>query len=587
MRVKYHERLLDEILDVEIPETRDDAFDLQRDLHALLLSDPAAWKMAVRRHTATCWYTMALFLSGSQRRDPFTGRLEIDCDFQFAFAREMQFDGDNVIDKSAREHFKTFWRVYAGVTVEVCRDPNLLVGLFSHEKSAGERPLRRNKEEWEGNVELKMAWDDVFWWEPEREAPVWSVEKGLKLRQTIVSATPTFAAYAIGQLPVGARLGLGILDDVEVKATSHSEEARAKLWDQVQNTFNLGGRAARWWINGTHHHPQGLIAQLETQGGYRVRCHAAEDKTKPAPDIAALYDECGGYLPVRDEGKPPIKLAPEVRSVKLAGAPIFLHPLECAQKRLKQTAATYEMHNMGDPLGGQEHRLDPRWIRWYEAEPHEWARGANLYINIDASKGVNDPTVARVEACKVDGTISWVGGLRRKLAPSEFAPAIHHLAMTWVGIGRLVEIRIEIFGQAVWDHMLRTYFESLGQYVCNIVAVGRNQENRLREYEALEPLYRAGKRLYPQTGIWVFDENGERYNLVDYYIEKELKLFPLPATDDCLAADALLGEPVDVKKGIYALEFPEDEATIELRERSAYSRAMRPDDGASWMSEGF
>lgn len=594
--VQHRERLTPGAppIEVELPQSRNDVWDLLSTINRLAIDDPTAWKMAVRQWTSVDWYVLAYFLTGSQRLDPFTGRPEIDCDFQFNWSREMQFDGDNVIDKSARESGKSTWRCYVGVTNEVINNPNLTVGIFAFEKAAAERHGRRLKEEWETNRELQSAWDDVFYREPSKESSLWTVDKGLAVKRTIVSATPTVFWCSILELPVGTRLGLGILDDIETEKTASTEMMRKQTEQRVNNAFNLGGRGCRWWINGTHTGPLGIIAGLEKTGAWRVRCHTAEDVTQPAPDIAKLYDESDGFLPIRGESRR-IPLPPEVRNVRLAGKPVYLHPLECALKRLRMGNEMYSRHNQGDALAGQDRRLAEEWLRYYETPPRQWAAGANLYILIDPSKGSGDPTFARVEACKADETISWVGGLRKKLNPSQFGPAIFSLAMEWAKVGNLMEIRVEEFGQSTWGFHLRTYFESMNHYVCRIVScanhVQSNKESdgRQREWSGLEPLYRGGRRLWPKDGLRVFDEDDHPLDLVDYYREKEYKMFPLPVTDDGLASDYLLtvtkGKAEDGSTLVLDLIFPEsDDDYRPLRRQDRESFDV---EGATWMSEAW
>lgn len=605
--VSYRERLSPDAdpVDVELPQSRQDAFDLLATLDRLASEDPQSWKSAVRQYTACDWYMLALFMSGMQRLDPFTGRPEIDCDFQFAYSREHQFDGERVLDKSARGHWKSTWRNYVGATALVINDPNELIAIIAHEKAAAQRHGLRTMNEWANNLELKTVWDDVFWMDV-RDAPQWNQETGGTVKRTLSAVLPTLSWHSILTAPTGSRVSTFIADDIESETTVESEDMRKKTLQRFTSFLETGGRVPRIWINGTHHHSNGLLTHLEKSGAFRMRCHKIEDTSKPAPDIAKMYDECDGLMPVRDEGRRQ-KLPAAVREIRLAGAPVYLHPLEVALKRLDAMStpgglANYHMQNMGDALAGQERSLDPDWIRWYEPTPEEWAKGANLYIVVDPSKGVGDPTFARVEACKPDQTVSWVGGIRRKLAPSEFAPAIYNLAMAWIGIGNLLEIRVEEFGQSTWSHMLRTYFDSRNQHVCQIVACGRhssdNKESagRQREWAGLEPMYRNGKRLYPTAGIWIHDEVLGRYNLCEYYVQKEYGMFPLPTTDDGLAADYLL----TVKKGKNEagreidldLQYPTSEEEYEMAWRSAgkharFAGGWGDDDGATWMSEGF
>lgn len=607
--VRYLERLVLDAdgqptaIDVEIPSTRQDAFDLMRTIDRLSREDPVLWKATVRMHTATDWFVLGLFMSGAQRLDPFTGRPEMDCDFLWNHYREMQFEGDNVLNKGARQHHKTHIRGYVGITNAVLVDPNEIVAFVAHQKAAAGKHCMRTGREWETNVELKAAWDDVFFADPKRDpdCPMWNQETGYTVKRTISAALPTLSWYAIEEVPVGARVSLFMFDDVETEATVESDNQREKVLGRFSSFQELAGRVPRVWINGTHFHPNGLIAHLERSKAYGVKNYPAEDTSRPAPDIARLFDECDGKLPLRDENRI-VVLPPAVRDIRLDGAPVFLHPLELAWKRLRAMSmpgglANYYMQNMGDSLAGQDKRLKKEWIRWYDLDPAEIAEGANIYVTIDASKGVNDPTFARVEACLVDGTIAWVGGLRKKIPPSEFGKEIYILLCQWEGLGTLKEVRIEIFGQATWDTHFTQYCETISHRwpgdigPLNVKAIGRNKVNRTREWMALEPAYRNGKRLFPRQGIWVEDENHQRINLVDYYIDFEYEKFPLPITDDGLASDALLFEPEDEGKGIFALEFPESDEAANLRDALAWRRARRrgefEDDGTTWLSQGL
>lgn len=613
--VRYVERLsLDNndqpiTIHVTIPQSRDDAFDLISTLDRLSREDSNQWKAAVRMYTATSWYVMGLFMSGAQRLDPITGRPEMDCDFLFNSYMEMQFDGDNCLNTSARGHHKSHVRNYVGATVVIVNDPNEIIGLVAHEKAAAAKHGIRTGLEWEKNVELKTAWDDVFFWDPKRDpqCPLWNQETGFTVKRTITATLPSLSWHGIEEVPTGSRISLFIFDDLENEKTVESDDQRKKVLDRFASFQELAGRIPRVWINGTYHHPNGLVAHLAKSQAYKVVCHAAEDVNLPAPDIAALYDACGGRLPTADDTKK-VDLPIGVRDMRLDGAATFLHPLELAHKRLRAMSmpgglANYYRQNMGDPLAGEDKRFRPDWIRRYDVPPEDAADGAYIYIVVDASKGVNDPTFARVEACRSDKSIAWVGGLRKRIAPSDFGREIWLLCCQWEGIGVLKEVRFEIFGQAAWDTLFMQYCEQrrhwpggIGPH--NVKAIGRNKVNRTREWLALEPLYRSGKRVYPAEGVlMVEDENKQRLDLVKYYLENEYEKFPLPITDDGLAADALLGEPVDIKKGIYALEFPETDMEYSMRENSEWrrgrkyavsgARSIDSDGDHSWMEEGL
>jgi hypothetical protein len=609
--LRYVERLSPDspTADVELPQSRSDAFDWLETINRLATEDPLSWKATVRQATSCDWYMLALFMSGSQRVDPFTGRPELDCDFQFTFAREMQFDGDRVLDKSFRGSWKSTWRNYVGITNVVINDPNIVAVIAAHEKAAAQRHVVRTMQEWESNVELRTAWADVFY-DDVKLSPLWNQESGCTVKRTLPSTLPTLSAHSILSAPTGSRVGLFVLDDVESEATVESAEMREKTLKRIASFLETAGRVPRIWINATAHHAQGVVTHLESSGSFRVRCHKLEDTDQEPPDIAALYDACGGVLPLRDEARHEV-LPKGVRDVRLDGMPVYLHPLEVAQKRLDAMSVPgglehYFAQNLGDAWSGQQRRLDKGWILYYQADPIDQARGGYGYVCIDPSKGVNDPTVVRLEVTKADRTISWVACLRKKLAPSEFGREILAFLSLWEKVVDIREIRVEEFGQSTWGWILRDYFDRHDQPIARVITCNRhstdNKESRgrQREWLGLEPLYKSGKRRYPEGGLWIEDDNSKRsgkaarlYDVCEYYLENEYGPFPMPKTDDLLAADYLLtvtkaknerGEMIDIQ-----LDYPETDEEAERQARGEW-RMRRATLGAdadstAWMNE--
>jgi hypothetical protein len=459
----YYERLIlgpdgqPTKIDVEQPLTRADAFDLYNEIQRLAGTKFAEWRALVRMYTATSFYMTNLFLSGGQRIDPYTGRIEADCDFQWHHAHEIQHEGEGKINTSGRGMWKSHWTIYVGATCKVVLQPDRVMAIASHQKDAAAKHGIRIMLEWQNNPELRAAWSDVFFEDPKKDpdCPLWNQETGCTVRRRIPSVLPTLSWWAIEHVPTGSRISDFFFDDLETEDTVETDDQRKKLLRRFSSFKKTAGRGVSVYICATAHHANGLVSNLLKSPTYGHIFHPAEDLDRPddAPDIAALYDECDGKLVNRETNE--VKEIPKaVRDIRLEGPPVYHHPLELAMMRLDALDVPgglddYRRQMLGDVVGTDK-RLKVDWIRYYDVRPEEMALGANLYICVDPSKGVGDPTFARVEACRSDGSIAWVGGLRKKIAPSDFGREMWMLGMLWEGFGVIKEYRFEEVAQSSW-----------------------------------------------------------------------------------------------------------------------------------------
>lgn len=619
--VPYFERLaLDAsgqpmLIQVEQPQSREDAFDIVATIDRASRTNLAEWQSLVRQYTATSYYVTNLFLSGGQRLDPFTGRIEADCDFLWNHAHEIQHEGEGKINTSFRGSFKSHFTIYVGATCKVVVNPERVMAIAAHQKDAAAKHGNRVMLEWERNVELQAAWPDVFYDNPKKnpDCPLWNQETGCTVRRKIPSVLPTLSWWAIEHVPTGSRIGDFFFDDLETEDTVESDDQRKKLLSRFSSFKKTAGRGVSIYVMATAHHPNGLVANLLKSPTYGHIFHAAEDLDRPddAPDIAALYDECGGQVTNRETGETR-DLPVAVRTITLEGPPVFHHPLELAMMRLEANDVPsglddYRRQMLGD-IVGSEKRLKADWLRYYTVKPEQMAEGAFLYICVDPSKGIGDPTHARVEACRSDGTIVWVGGLCKKIAPSEFGKEMWLLGCQWEGFGTIKEYRFEEVAQSTWSAHFIAYCESRRHWPGNIGPAnvkeiggrainwgGGGGQKRMREWLRLEPMYRNGKRLWPAEGLMMTeDENGRRFDLMAEYRDREYLPFPMPFTDNGLDSDALLMAPNDPKRGVWQLEFPETNEETEMRERAGWRRGRSAAAGAGaedhedqWMEQGL
>lgn len=584
-RVTFRDPTTKEQCDVRLPRTREEAKKIVAEIHRLAATDPSACRHMVRMYTACDLYILGLLSSAADRLDPYTGRPEIDCDFQFAQSREIQFDSDRVIDYSARGHWKSSWKIFLLAIQQILVDPNVSIAIMAHEMQAAERHLRRVKEELESNEILKIGWcPDVLWRNPREEASLWATASGLIVPgRKIVTLSPTIAAYTfVGKLPVGQRFSILKLDDCETAATVESDAVNEKVKRRFYDALNLLGRASRVEMNGTFHSANGLLAEL-LEKGWRGRCHKAEDTSKEPPDIARIFDELGGVDPATGT-----KLAPQVRSIKLQGAPPFWHPIECAIKRWEQGEANYCQQNMGESRSGMARTFQDDWFRYYEEAPHERADGKNLYVLLDPSRGLSDPSFCWVIAAEPDETFSIIDGFRKRLQPTDLDREMYLMVAKWMNIGQIVGIRVEEYGQSTYSVYLG---ETLKRHRLNVpdpIRCATTKTNKLMErvWQRLEPPFRQGKFFFPRQGIATEDEGHRVFELIDTWRLAELDKFPEAKFDDGLNALALLYESIEKVGPTLWTELAAPKSRYrhdaDLDELDDYGQ-----DAGSWMSAGF
>lgn len=546
--VDFRDPATGETAKVTLPKSREEAKKIVSEIRRMAGGSPADFRQMVRMWTACDLYVLGLLTSAADRDDPYRGRPEIDCDFQFEQARDIQFDSDRVIDYGHRGSWKSTWKIFLKTLQDLFRDPNEAIALMAHEKAAAERHLRRIMVELETNTILKAGWaPDVIYQDPRNREQVaqWSVNSGFVIPgRKIANICPSVAAYTfVHKLATGSRFSRVKLDDCETEETTESEDMSAKIKRRFRNSLNMLGRGAPVEMNGTIHSGTGLIVEL-LEEGWQGRCRKAEDESLPAPDIAKVYDELNGVDPATGG-----RIPPAVREVKLAGAPPFWHPIECAIKRWEQGEAVYNQQNMGSAKAGQVRRFEAEWYQWYDETPEERAEGQNLYVVIDPSKGKGDPMFALVVAAHSDETLSIVDGVRKRLTPLEFQREMYMLVAKWMGLGVVVDIRIEEFAQAAFSTHLNDYFQRYKLDTVPARGFGDNRRNKEheRDWTRLEPPFRQGRIFFPRNGIRVEDEHGRVFDLIrDHLIQKELDKFGASMQhDDGIAALSLLFEPVE------------------------------------------
>lgn len=541
----------------------------------------SAWGDAMRDLVRDdLFYLVAFVMSDGAVINRDTGRpLYLD-QFYVDYCRdvEFQFENGGGLDMSARGIGKSTVRTKGLNIQRMLKYPNSNGAIFSFLRKAAKKHYQSIKEELEQNSLLKTIFDDELYWDPIAEARngklIWSRDEGLRMKShNRKDFSLEFFAYFDGQ-PTGSRVDHASLDDVEDHKAIGTEDMLDKLHRGLDATWPLmqGGMEIMMLTN-TAYSDGGLVMRykrmLEDQGKKdHIRQFSAE------------------RLDIPGDGP-------------LGGTPQYPYTAEGLQRMYDEMndKTEYAVQMCGDFTAGEDRTLNVQWLNWYDKRCEDWAKGKLTYICIDPSRGVKDPMAIWVWATGSDKKYHWVNASLKRLdvALPEFMDEIINMISWCEGCSqRLVEIRVEQFGQSTFAEMIKNSLHDRGLFVpvvpCNYNVRTRKFDTgkRDREFEYWAGPTANGHVVFPRPvrdggpGMVRPDEKGRMRDLVEYFIDNEFKKFPKPVTDNLLDAGSLLFEPPS--KLEREIQFPSASYREKRRARSGSSRLKG--FGTSWMSMG-
>lgn len=447
----------------------------------------------------------------------------------YARCREVEAEPDGCLDLWAREHYKSTIITFAGIVQEIIRDPEITIGIFSHTKSVARAFLDQLKREFEGNDDLKRTYPGVFWSEPTREAPRWSVDGGLILQRKSNPKECTIEAHGLvdGQ-PTGRHFGLLVYDDVVTLESIGTPEQVQKTTDAWALSDNLGARdeygMLRKWHIGTRYSYADTYQYILDKQILKPRIHAATD------------------------------------TGRIDGAPVFLSADAWAAKVKTQPSGILAAQMLQNPAAGQQALFSKDWLKFSDIRPAT----LNVYILVDpasSKKKGSDRTAMAVVGVDAGWNLWLLDGYHHRMSLSERWQALKGLRKVWKampGVQR-VEVGYERYGvRADLEYFEEQMLKERDGF--DIKELNWPKDDTRAKYDRiqrLEPDFRAGKvylaAVTPQEtaaqkrvkaegqAFRVFvptkrtDENGALYALNKGLLDEYL-VYPFSAHDDFLDA---------------------------------------------------
>lgn len=318
----------------------------------------------------------------------------------YARCREVEADPDDHLDLWAREHYKSTIITFAGIIQEIINNPEITIAIFSHTKQVSRKFLNQIKYELESNEDLKILFDDIFWDNPKKQAPKWSLDTGLvMIRRTNPKEATVEAHGLVDGMPTGAHFALRVYDDVVTRESVTTPEQIAKVTEAWELSDNLGAR--------------------QENGGTGRRWH-----------IGTRYSFADTYGVIIERGVLNVRIYPATDDGTPTGNPVFLSPEVWEEKKKTQGPANIACQMLQNPLAGAQAMFDQEHLRFTDIRPET----LNIYIVVDpasSKKKGSDYTAMAVIGIDSAWNKYLLDGYYQKMSLPERWRAMRDLRAFW------------------------------------------------------------------------------------------------------------------------------------------------------------
>jgi hypothetical protein len=379
--------------------------------------------------------------------------------------REVEADPDGCLDLWAREHYKSTFITFAGSIQEILRDPTITIGIFSHTAPIAKKFLAQIKSELETSAELKMLYPDVLFDRPDRDSPLWSVEKGIVVRRDSNPKEATVEAHGlVDSQPIGAHFSLLVYDDVVVPASVSTPDQVKKTTEMHSLSDNLGARGQtgmkRKWHIGTRYSFADTYGELLERKVLKPRIYpATEDGTRD-------------------------------------GTPVFLSPEAWARVKVEQLPHILAAQMLQNPAAGNQALFKKEYLRFTDIRPST----LNIAILVDpasSKKKGSDNTAMSVIGIDAQRNRYLLDGYYHKMALSERWQRMRDLRAHWMRQPGIQQVKVgyERFGMndGIEYFAERMEIEKISFLIQELAWPKDGPGSKYDRIQRMEPHFRAGR----------------------------------------------------------------------------------------------
>jgi hypothetical protein len=321
------------------------------------------------------------------------------------------------LDLWAREHFKSTIITVGETLQDLMNNREQTTGIFSCVRPAAKAFLRSIKQVLEKNQFLKDMYPDVFWQDPQKEAPKWSEDEGLIVKRDASRPESSIEAWGLVEgMPTGKHFDKLVFDDVVTPDNTTTPEMMEKtIWafDMAQNLGVDGGKVR---VIGTHYNHRDLFVNLRNRK--------------------------------KSDGTPAYKLRkkPATHDGTPNGKPVLL-----SQERLEMLRGTdtFFSQQLLDPTPQGARKLDSS--RLIEIEPDKIPKRLFRFLPVDPAgdkAGLDSwaMMVLGVEPFRDQLGASNVYILDAQISPFDMDKALEELVQMYCRAGKVLQLGVEKVG---------------------------------------------------------------------------------------------------------------------------------------------
>lgn len=282
------------------------------------------------------------------------GKPWLDHPWLFARCREIQADPNGFLDLWPRFHWKTALITQSLTEWDLADNPKLRFAFISYKiEGAGEGFLDIIINECESNPLLHFFFPDTFFFDPQKESPLWTKEAiTLRRPEGYNPKEPTITVASLRSSLTSFHVEVRVWDDLVTEEGVRTSDAIDLTTERFQNFAGIAADFVVDRATGTHWAVGDTWEKLLRMNRFKKRYHD-------------IFEE---------DGETPVLRSREW----------------CDQMHRDMSITNGEFHWMcvmrNRPDLGQFTHFRSEWWRWYEEDPLEIRKRLNVYIIIDTAK---------------------------------------------------------------------------------------------------------------------------------------------------------------------------------------------------------